>query len=114
MRVVTVIPKKKGGPDRSSYGCCKFRGYHYFHHTTAVLVATAVVLNLGSRSTVLYHCEIANYILVNLVGFKFRDRIRTALASRITNPVLNSPGDHGNIVETGSRVILNLYRDPHT
>ena len=35
-----------------------------------------------------------------------------ALASRIKDLVLNSPGDHGNIVKTGSRVILNLYGDP--
>ena len=31
---------------------------------------------------------------------------------KIIIPALNSPGDHGNIVKTGSRVILNLYGDP--
>ena len=31
---------------------------------------------------------------------------------KIIIPALNSPGDHGNIVKTGSRVILNLYWDP--
>jgi hypothetical protein len=30
----------------------------------------------------------------------------------ITNLVLNSSGDHGNIVETCIQVILNLYGDP--
>jgi hypothetical protein len=30
----------------------------------------------------------------------------------ITNLVLNSQGDHGNIVKTSIRVILNLYEDP--
>ena len=50
--------------------------------------------------------------LVDLVWLKFWDRIREALASRITDLVLNSSGDHGNIVKTGSRVILNLYGDP--
>jgi hypothetical protein len=62
----------------------------------------------------MYHCVIliANYFFEDLNGFKFGDRIRKTLASRITDLVLKSPGDHGNIVKTGSRVILNLYRDP--
>jgi hypothetical protein len=59
----------------------------------------------------MYHCVIANYVLVDLVGLKFIERIWKALASRIKNLVLNSPDDHGNIVKTSSRVILNLYRD---
>ena len=49
---------------------------------------------------------------MDLIGLKFWDQIREALASKITDPVLNSPGDHGNIVKTGSRVILKLYGDP--
>ena len=49
---------------------------------------------------------------MDLVGLKFWDRIWRDLASSYTNLVLNSPGDYGNIVKTGSRVILNLYGDP--
>ena len=35
MRVVTAIPKKKGGPDR-------FRGYQYFHHMSSIMWAWRV------------------------------------------------------------------------
>jgi hypothetical protein len=63
----------------------------------------------GSGTVSLYKSKL---FFVDLVGFEFWDRIREALASRITYPVLNSPGDHGNIVKTGIRGILNLYEDP--
>ena len=52
--------------------------------------------------------------LVDLVWLKFWDRIWEALASRITNLVLNSPGNHGNIVKKCIQIILNLYENPNT
>jgi hypothetical protein len=53
---------------------------------------------------------VANYFFVDLEflsdsWLKFWDRIWKALASRITDLVLNSSGDHGNIVKTGTAVV---------
>ena len=61
--------------------------------------------------SILYHCEIANYFRGSCRIEVLITDLKKTLASRITNLVLNSPGDHGNIVKTGSRVILNLYGD---